>query len=138
MKEVYKTTVSATGGRNGLIKSEDGVLEFEVRIPKEMGGAGGRFSNPEQLFAAGYAACFDSALNFVALQEKIRLKDTKVTATVGLLSSELGGFNLTVTLDVNIPGIERTVAQGLLEKAHATCPYSKAISNNVEASVNLV
>jgi lipoyl-dependent peroxiredoxin len=135
MEPVYRTEVTATGGRNGKVKSSDGVLEHEVRIPKEMGG---HYTNPEQLFAAGYAACFDSALNFVALQNKTRLQDTKVTAKIGLISSPEQGFSITAELDVEIPGIEHEKAQHLLELAHATCPYSKATRNNVPVKINLI
>jgi lipoyl-dependent peroxiredoxin len=138
MSTIYQTKATTTGGRNGLIKSEDGVLNIEVRIPKEMGGQGGSYSNPEQLFAAGYSACFDSALNMVARMQKIHLKDSKVSATVGLQSSEEEGFNIIVTLDVEIPGIEKAVALDLLNKAHAACPYSKAIRNNVNVTLNLL
>jgi Ohr subfamily peroxiredoxin len=138
MEPIYRAEVSSTGGRNGKVKSSDGVLEHEVRIPKEMGGQGGSYTNPEQLFAAGYAACFDSALNFVALQDKIKLHNIKVTAKVGLISSPEQGFSLTVELDVEIPGIEHEAALHLLELAHATCPYSKAIRNNVPVKINLI
>jgi len=137
MNTVYQTKVTATGGRDGKVVSEDGVLALEVRIPKVMGGAGGAYTNPEQLFAAGYAPCFDSALNHVARLQKVKIT-SQTTATVGLNSSETSGFDLFVTLDVKIEGVERDVALGLLEKAHATCPYSKATRNNVEVKVNLV
>jgi len=137
MEPVYQTTVVATGGRNGKIISKDGVLDVEVRVPKEMGGAGGAFSNPEQLFAAGYAACFDSALNFIAMMDKVKITSS-VTATVGVVMPSSTEFNLVVTLDAHIEGVDKDVAQQLLDKAHATCPYSKAIKGNVEVTVNLV
>lgn len=138
MNAIYKATVSTSGGRNGIVKSENGILDLEVRVPKEMGGPGGDYTNPEQLFAAGYSACFDGALNLVATQNKVRVKDTKVTATVGFCTSETDGFSIAVNLDVEIPGIERSVAEDLLKKADSTCPYSKAIRNNVEVTLNLV
>jgi Ohr subfamily peroxiredoxin len=138
MEPIYWTEVTATGGRNGKVASSDGVLEHEVRIPKEMGGQGGNYTNPEQLFAAGYAACFDSALNFVALQNKMKLQNTKVTANVGLINSPEQGFSITVELDVEIPGIEHEAALHLLDLAHATCPYSKATRNNVPVKINLI
>jgi len=137
MKTIYQTKASATGGRNGQVKSEDGVLDLEVRIPKEMGGQGGAYTNPEQLFAAGYSACFDSALNLVARMDRIHLKDSKVSATVGI-QAEANDFNIVVKLDVEIPGVERNIALDLLQKAHAVCPYSKAIRNNVNVELNLV
>ena len=137
MDAIFKTKVSATGGRDGKVKSEDGLLDFEVRIPKSMGGAGGEFTNPEQLFAAGYAACFDSALNYVARINKHKI-ESKITATVGLQISEFDGFTLVASIDAEIAGVERQVALELLEKSHATCPYSKAIRNNVDVKINLV
>ncbi len=138
MKAIYNTTVTAEGGRNGQVKSQDGIIDLPVRMPKELGGQGGEFTNPEQLFAAGYAACFDSALNLVARQAKIRVKDTKVHATVGIGQTENGGFGLEASLDVEIPGIEKEVALELLAKAHQVCPYSNATRNNIEVKVNLV
>lgn len=136
MTTVYQTTASVTGGRNGKVKSNDGVLDLEVRLPKEMGGASNDYTNPEQLFAAGYAACFDNALIYVALQRKLRVK-SKLDVTVGLQSSEQEGFKLCVKIDATIDGVDREVAQELLDLAHTTCPYSKAIKGNVEVTVNL-
>ncbi len=112
-------------------------MNFEVRIPTEMGGSGGPFTNPEQLFAAGYAACFDSALNFVARRVKEKIT-SEVTATVGLKSSLTMDLDLVVKMDVKIAGVEAEKAQELLKMAHETCPYSKAIRNNVDVEVNLI
>lgn len=137
MKPVYETTVTASGGRDGKVVSKDGVIDLEVRTPKEMRGPGGAYTNPEQLFAAGYAACFDSALNFVARTDRKKIT-SQVTATVGLKLAGLSGFELVVTLDVLVEGVDRDTALKLLEKAHKTCPYSKALRNNVEVKVNLV
>lgn len=137
MNPIYSTRVTATGGRDGKVVSEDGVLQVEVRIPKEMGGAGGAYTNPEQLFAAGYAACFDSALNFVALKQKIKIQSS-ITATVSLNTSETGGFDLSVVLEAAIQGVDRDTALNLLEQAHATCPYSRATRNNVDVQVKLL
>lgn len=136
MNPIYSTTVTATGGRDGKVTSADGVLQVEVRIPKEMGGAGGAYTNPEQLFAAGYAACFDSALNFVALKQKIRIQSS-ITATVSLNTSDSGGFDLSVLLEAAIVGVDRETAQKLLEQAHATCPYSRATRTNVDVQLKL-
>ena len=105
MKKLYTADAIATGGREGRIKSNDGVLDFKVEIPKEMGGRGGAFTNPEQLFAAGYAACFDSALNLVARTQKIKLKDTKVTASVSIGQNDDGGFSLAVDPNVSLHSI---------------------------------
>lgn len=137
MEAIYKTTVSASGGRDGKVNSEDGLIAFEVRIPKEMGGAGGHYTNPEQLFAAAYSACFDSAVNYVAKLQKIRIQ-SKTTATVGIQSSETEGLNIVVDLDVEINGVEREIALELLQKAHQVCPYSKATRNNVVVTLNLL
>ena len=138
MKKLYTANAIATGGREGRVKSVDGVLDFKVEIPKEMGGRGGAFTNPEQLFAAGYAACFDSALNLVARTQKIKLKDTKVTASVSIGQNDDGGFSLAVDLSVSIPEIERETAQKLLEQAHQVCPYSNATRGNIEVNLSLV
>ena len=137
MNTIYQTKVVATGGRDGKVASEDGVLNLDVRVPNTMGGAGGAYTNPEQLFAAGYAACFDSALNHIARLERKKIQ-SKVTATVGLQMSQTDGFNIVVSMDVEIAGVEKSIAQELLAQAHATCPYSKAIRNNVEVTLNLV
>jgi len=137
MKPIYQTTVVAKGGRDGHVRSTDGVLDLDVRVPKELKGQGGPFTNPEQLFAAGYAACFDSALNHVARTEREDIS-SEVTATVGLKLAGLSGFELAVTLDVKISGVDKATAEKLLEKAHQTCPYSKAIHNNVDVKLNLI
>ncbi|MEK2687475.1 organic hydroperoxide resistance protein [Bdellovibrio sp. GT3] len=137
MSKLYTAVATATGGRNGRVESSDGVLNLEVRIPKEMGGSGGAFTNPEQLFAAGYAACFDSALNFVAMQQKTKITST-VTADVGIGPNNAGGFALAVKLRAKIEGVERNIAQQLLETAHKVCPYSNATRGNVPVEIELV
>lgn len=138
MKKLYTANATATGGREGRTKSDDGVLDFKIEIPKEMGGKGGAYTNPEQLFAAGYAACFDSALTLVAPNQKIKLKDTSVTASVSIGQNSEGGFSLAVDLAVSIPEIERETAQKLLETAHQVCPYSNATRGNIEVNLNLL
>lgn len=138
MKKLYTANATATGGREGRTKSDDGVLDFKIEIPKEMGGKGGAYTNPEQLFAAGYAACFDSALNLVARNQKIKLKDTSVTASVSIGQNSEGGFSLAVDLAVSIPEIEQETAQKLLETAHQVCPYSNATRGNIEVNLNLL
>ena len=137
MKTLYQTSATATGGRNGHVVSQDGVLDLQLVIPKEMGGAGGALSNPEQLFAAGYAACFDSALAFVAAQKKLTPGNTQVDATVGIGPNGVGGFGLSVKLEVSIPGLARDVAQALLEATDLVCPYSNALRGNVEVELVL-
>ena len=137
MKTLYQTRATATGGRNGHIVSQDGVLDMHLAIPKEMGGPGGALSNPEQLFAAGYAACFDSALAFVAGQKKLTPGSTQVDATVGIGPKGTGGFSLAVRLEVTIPGMEREAAQALLQATDLVCPYSNALRGNVEVELVL-
>lgn len=137
MKVLYQTQASATGGRNGHVVSADGVLDLKLAIPREMGGPGGALSNPEQLFAAGYAACFDSALAVVASQSKLKLAGTRVDATVGIGQNDAGGYGLAVKLEVTIPALPREQGQALLEKAHAVCPYSNALRGNVEVELIL-
>lgn len=135
IKAIYTTAATATGGRNGKVVSEDGILDLEVRIPKEMGGANNNYTNPEQLFAAGYAACFDSALNLVIQKSKIKTGTTSVTAHVGIGKNEADGFGLVVTLEANIPGVEQSVADDLIAKAHEVCPYSNATRGNIEVTL---
>lgn len=137
MKTLYQTRASATGGRNGHVVSQDGVLNLRLAIPKEMGGPGGALTNPEQMFAAGYAACFDSALAFVAGQRKQKLQGTQVDATVGIGPNDKGGFGLAVTLEVTIPDLPREEAQALMEATHQVCPYSNALRGNVPVELIL-
>jgi osmotically inducible protein OsmC len=135
IKALYTATATATGGRNGKVSSSDGILDLEVRTPKELGGANNNYTNPEQLFAAGYAACFDSALNLVIQKSKIKTGTTTVTAHVGIGKNESEGFGLVVTLEANIPGVEQSVADALIAKAHQVCPYSNATRGNVEVTL---
>lgn len=137
MKTLYTTKVTATGGRNGHVKSHNGVLDLDVKMPKALGGANDDFANPEMLFAAGYSACFDSALNRVISLSKVQTGETTVTAEVSIGQIENGGFGLAVQLDVNIPGVSLEEAQSLTEKAHQICPYSNATRNNIEVKLSL-
>lgn len=137
MKTLYTTSVTAKGGRNGQVKSENQVLNLEVRMPKALGGANDDFTNPEMLFAAGYAACFDSALNRVISLSKTQTGETSVTAKVSIGQNEDGGFGLAVELDVNIPGVSIAEAQELTEKAHQICPYSNATRSNIEVKLSV-
>ncbi len=136
MKTLYSTTVTTTGGRNGHVKSDNGVLDLQIRMPKAFGGENDDFTNPEQLFAAGYAACFDSALHLVAQKSKANIEST-IIATVGIGANATGGFELSVDLVADIQGVEREVAQELLEKAHHVCPYSNATRGNIEVNISL-
>ncbi len=137
METAYVAKATAKGGRNGHVKSIDGALDVDVRSPKEMGGEGGVFLNPEILFAGGYAACFDSALQHVARAEKITLGETEVTAEVGIGKNDQGGFSLSVVLNVVVPGLAQEEAQALVEKAHQVCPYSNATRGNIDVQLNV-
>ncbi|QNM96962.1 organic hydroperoxide resistance protein [Chitinimonas koreensis] len=135
---LYTTAATATGGREGRIESADGVLQAALALPKELGGAGGHATNPEQLFAAGYAACFESAVRFVARQKNVKIEQSSVTAKVGVGPRSAGGFGITAELQVSLPGIDREVAQELIETAHRDiCPYSHATRGNVDVQVSL-
>lgn len=134
---MYTTSVTAKGGRNGHVKSDNGIVDLEVRMPKALGGANDDFANPEMLFAAGYSACFDSALNRVIMLSKTKTGETSVTAKVSIGQIENGGFGLAVELDVNIPGVSLEEAQELTEKAHQICPYSNATRNNIEVKLSV-
>ncbi|TNC47304.1 organic hydroperoxide resistance protein [Rubellimicrobium rubrum] len=138
MSAIYSTKATVVGGRTGTVRTEDGLLDLPLAIPREMGGRGGA-TNPEQLFAAGYAACFESAvIHHTRKQaEKVRDEDIEVTATVGLASNGQGGFALTVELDVAIRGLDQAAAEEVVEAAHAICPYSNAIRGNVNVATTV-
>ena len=131
-KVVYRSKVTSTGGRDGAAKSEDGKLNVNLSVPQEMGGTGGDGTNPEQLFAAGYSACFLGALKLVAGKEKATLPDNvNITSEVGL-GKIPGGFNIEVDMTVNAPGMDQQQLQSLVEKAHGVCPYSNATRGNID------
>jgi lipoyl-dependent peroxiredoxin len=137
MKVLYTATAHATGdGRNGHARSEDGILDVDMRVPKEMGGPGGA-ANPEMLFAAGYAACFHSALKVVARQEKVGVDGSEVAASVGIGPLDNGGFGLTVELRVSVPDLDRDTAEKLVARAHAVCPYSNATRGNIPVTLTV-
>lgn len=136
-KILYHATMTATGGRAGTAQSADGSFALELSVPKELGGPGGAGTNPEQLFAAGYAACFLGAVKLVGRQRKIALgEDVTVTATVGIGPVE-PGYALVVELAVALPDIEPAQAQDIVEAAHARCPYSHATRGNVDVTLKL-
>ena len=138
MKVLYEAQATATGeGRAGHARSSDGVLDVDLAIPTEMGGPGGAGTNPEQLFAAGYAACFHSALKLVARGKKVPADGSTVTARVGIGPSGQGGFGLAVALDVALPGVDDDTARRLAERAHQVCPYSNATRGNVDMTLNV-
>jgi osmotically inducible protein OsmC len=138
MDILYTATAHATGdGRNGHATSDDGILDVDLRAPRELGGPGGA-TNPEQLFAAGYAACFHSALRVVAGREHLDVTGTEVSASVGLSMNDAGGFGIAVELDVHAPALDRATAEDLAAKAHEVCPYSNATRGNVEVTLTVV
>lgn len=135
----YRTTATASGGRDGRTRSDDGKLELMLSTPKELGGAGGEGTNPEQLFASGYAACFLSALKYAASQLKVALPaDASVTATVGIGPRTEGGFGLDVELAIALPGLDKADAQRLAEAAHQACPYSNATRGNIDVCLAVI
>lgn len=135
MKAIYTATATATGGRNGQVKTDNGVLDLLVRSPKAMGGANDDYTNPEQLFAAGYSACFDSALNRIIAREQVKTGGTSVTAKVSIGTIGNGAFGLAVELAVNISEVSSEEAQRLADRAHEVCPYSNATRNNIEVKI---
>ena len=137
MKTIYTTSAVASGnGRDGRIASLDGLLAADVRMPPELGGQGGA-TNPEQLFAAGYAACFHSALKLVAGAAHADTSDSEVVADVSLGALDSGAFGLAVSLEVSLPALEQADARALVERAHEVCPYSNAVRGNVEVSLSV-
>ncbi|TLF76464.1 organic hydroperoxide resistance protein [Nocardia cyriacigeorgica] len=138
MTILYTAEATATGaGRGGHVRSTDAALDLDLSIPKELGGAGGTGTNPEQLFAAGFAACFHSALQVVARREKVALDGTSVTGAVGI-GPDGTGYGLTVALTVDLPGIEREKGEALIAAAHHVCPYSNATRGNIDVQLTLV
>lgn len=138
IKTIYSTSAQATGGRDGRARALDGALDLKLVTPKEMGGAGGEGSNPEQLFAAGYAACFLNAMKFITGRAGGKFPtDASVTATVGIGPNTEGSYGLEVALSVSLPGLSQADAQALMEKAHTVCPYSNATRNNVNVRLAL-
>ncbi len=132
----YTATATATGdGRNGHVATDDGLVDFDLATPAP--GAAPTKTNPEQLFAAGYAACFNSALQMTAKREKSTLTDAQVTAEVGIGQISTGGFGLTVTLKIRTQGVDQDGAQDLAEMAHQVCPYSNATRGNIEVKLEV-
>ena len=138
IKALYTATATATGGRDGRAVSSDGILDVKLTTPRELGGQGGEATNPEQLFAAGYSACFIGALKFVAGQQKKQLPaDSSITGKVGI-GQIPGGFGLEVELNISLPGFDKTEAQALVEAAHQVCPYSNATRGNIKVDLNVI
>jgi osmotically inducible protein OsmC len=139
MNILYRAHASAEGGREGSAATDDSRLSVKLSTPKELGGGGGEGTNPEQLFAAGYSACFLGALKFVAGKEKVKLpEETRVAADVGIGPRDDGtGFGIAVDLKISIPGLDATQAQDLVNKAHIVCPYSHATRGNIDVNLSV-
>jgi Ohr subfamily peroxiredoxin len=135
IEKMYTASATAIGGREGHVSSSDNVLDLQVRMPAAFGGPGGPYTNPEQLFAAGYAACLGSALNLVIGNANIKTDTPKVHSHVSIGKTPEGGFGLAVLLEVEIPGVAHDLAQELAEKAHQICPYSNATRGNILVEV---
>ncbi|MEJ8306739.1 organic hydroperoxide resistance protein [Saccharibacillus sacchari] len=140
MEALYTAKATARrGGRSGVVESADGALNLQLSVPKGLGGGGGTGTNPEELFAAGYSACFESALSNIARKEKIDIPDTEVTCHIHIGKDESdGGFKLAGKLEVRIPGLDPDKAKELVEKAHAFCPYSKATRGNIDVELSVI
>jgi osmotically inducible protein OsmC len=136
MNKIYTATARATGGRNGHVESPDKLVNFDFRFPTALGGANNDYLNPELLFAAGFSACFDSALNRIITEEKIKTGTTIVTAHVSIGKLDESRFGLGVDLEIEVPGVDRETTLELVHKADALCPYSNATRGNIE--VNLI
>ncbi len=135
MKTLYTAVSTAHGGRDGHVRSSDGVLDVDLKTPKEMGGPGGAGTNPEQLFAAGYAACFESAMRAVARMQKKALADTSVTGHVSFNVNDDGKYLLSAELHGKVEGLSREETQALMQAAHEVCPYSNATRGNIEVKL---
>ncbi|MCX9154931.1 organic hydroperoxide resistance protein [Niveibacterium sp. 24ML] len=138
MKTLYTAVATATGGREGRAVSSDGALDVTLALPRELGGSGKLATNPEQLFAAGYSACFENAIRHVARATKVSITESSVTGRVGISANPSGGFVLSAALDVSLPGIERDTALALIAKAHEVCPYSNATRGNLDVQITLI
>ncbi|MEI5906885.1 organic hydroperoxide resistance protein [Bacillus spongiae] len=138
MDAIYTAKATVQGGREGRVTSSDGAIQLDLSMPKELGGAGGSGTNPEQLFAAGYAACYESALKLVARQQDTKVGETQITSQVTIGHDPSGGYKLEVQLDVKIPGVELDVAKQLIQAAHQACPYSKATRGNIDVHIRVV
>ncbi|WP_409288514.1 organic hydroperoxide resistance protein [Peribacillus sp. SCS-37] len=137
MSVLFTAKATSRGGREGTVRSDDGVIDFQLASPKALNGDGGNGTNPEALFAAGYAACFNSALGLVAGKQKVKVEPV-VAAEVSLLKDESdGGFKLGVVLNVDVEGISQEEAQSLVEQAHQVCPYSKATRGNIDVQLKV-
>ncbi|MFW5805588.1 MAG: organic hydroperoxide resistance protein [Bacteroidales bacterium] len=136
MKTLYEAKATAKGGRNGKVESNDGLISMTTRVPKSMGGEGGNYTNPEQLFAATFSTCYNGALDLVIEQEGVETGQTSVTATIGI-GKQKDGLGINAVLEANIPGVDKETGMKLMEKAHQVCPYSKATRGNIDVELRL-
>jgi Ohr subfamily peroxiredoxin len=132
---LYTAEATATGGRQGHVRSSDGAVNLDLVTPKELGGPGGVATNPEQLFAAGYAACFDNAVRVAARRRRMPLVESSVTARVGIGPNDSGGYDLSVELHVRLPDLDREQAEEIARQAHQICPYSNATRGNLDVQI---
>jgi lipoyl-dependent peroxiredoxin len=135
MKTLYTAISTAHGGRDGHVRSSDGIVDLDLKTPKEMGGPGGAGTNPEQLFASGYAACFESAMRVVARKQKLPLADASVTGHVSFNVTEQGKYALSVELHGKVEGLSHAETEALMQAAHEVCPYSNATRGNIEVKL---
>ncbi|MEO2059245.1 MAG: organic hydroperoxide resistance protein [Mesonia sp.] len=138
MKTLYTGKATASGGRSGNVKTDDGKINKSLSVPKGLGGEGGDGTNPEQLFGAAYAACYGSALELIAEKEGVDLGDFSVTASVSIGKSDEGDLDLSVVLDSYLPGVDVETGEKLVNKAHEVCPYSRATRDNIDVTLNLL
>jgi Ohr subfamily peroxiredoxin len=134
---LYTAEATATGGREGHSRTSDGRVDVDLDVPSEMGGSGGPGTNPEQLFAVGYAACFQSALLRLAVGRKVDLSGSRITARVGIGALKSGGFGLAAALDLDAPQLTREQGLDLMRRAHQDCPYSRATRGNIEVTLSV-
>ncbi len=135
---IYRTSATATGGRDGSARTDDGTVDVKLTVPSEMGGSGASGANPEKLFAAGYSACFLGAMKAVSGKEGVKVPaDATVTATIGFGPRSEGGYGITADLKVDMPGVDREAGERLIHAAHAVCPYSNATRGNVDVGLTL-
>ncbi|HEX8382180.1 MAG TPA: organic hydroperoxide resistance protein [Sphingomonas sp.] len=135
---IYKTSATATGGRDGAARSDDGSVDVKLVVPEEMGGPGGAGANPEKLFAAGYSACFLGAMKAVSAKEGVKVPaDATVTAEIGFGPRSEGGYGITADLTIDLPGVDRADAERLVQAAHVVCPYSNATRGNVDVGLTI-
>jgi Ohr subfamily peroxiredoxin len=140
-KALYTAHASSTGGRVGTTESSDGVIKLSLTTPRELGGAGGNGTNPEQLFASGYSACFIGAMKAVAARQKIALPadvTIKADVSIGPMTGKEGAFGIAVAMAISVPGMDKAAAEALVATAHEVCPYSNATRGNIEVALTVV